>query len=315
MLDILEHFRQNWGYRLLAVVLSLITWMYVTGEQNPMGETVLRVPLETQNLSEDLVVAESPAGIQVRLEGRKMVVNSLLPREVHAYVDMQHAQTGDNFLPVQVEVPEGISIIDIKPAEAKIKVERIEQAQFPVQVSLTGAPASGFRVLEPVIKPSEVVISGPAGVLKGIGRVYVEAGIDQASGNYMAYLPVKLTNREGQTSQQWLDINPPAIEVFIPVIQDLPAKTVAIRPQLAGEPAEGYAIERVILQPEVVEVFAPYSQLADLDYINTAPINIAGAKKQVVRETTLEIPPGVQISIFPRVRVIIEIKEAAGNTE
>lgn len=315
MLDILEHFRQNWGYRLLAVVLSLITWMYVTGEQNPMGETVVRVPLETKNLSENLVVAESPASIQVRLEGRKMVVNSLLPREVHAYVDMQHAQAGDNLLPVQIDVPEGVNVIDIKPAEAKIKVERIEQAQFPVQVNLAGAPASGFRVLEPVIKPSQVVVSGPAGVLKGIGRVYVEAEIDRASGNFMAYLPVKLTNREGQALQQWLNINPPAIEVFIPVIQDLPAKTVAVRPQLAGEPAEGYAIERVILQPEVVEVFAPYSQLADLDYINTAPIDITGARKQVIRETTLEIPPGLQISTFPRVRVIVEIEEAAASAE
>ncbi len=307
MLDILRHFRRNWGYRLLAIILGLSIWMYVTGEKNPIGETVIRVPLETQNLGEELVIADNPTSVQVRVEGRKIIINSLVPRDIHAYVDMGHARAGGNLLPIQVEVPSGVNVININPAEAEIAVEKIEQAEFPVQVNLTGAPAGGFQVLEPLIKPSQVMVSGPSGMLKDIGQVYVEANIDQTSGNYVNHFPVKLTNKQGQSLGQWVNISPPAIEVLIPIIRDMPAKMLAIKPQLVGEIAEGYVIERIIMQPEVIEVFAPYNQLALLDYINTAPIDIEGLKKEIIRETTLEIPTGIQVGAFPEVRVIIEI--------
>lgn len=308
----LEHFRQNWVYRLLAIILAIILWMYVTGEQNPTGEKVIHVPLETEDLREGLVVADRPAEVQVRIEGRKIAVSSLLPRDVHAYVNLLNARVGDNLLPVRVEVPEGINIIHVNPDQVNIKVDKIEQVQLPVQVTLLGAPASGYRALEPVLKPSQVVISGSAATLKSIGRVYVEARIDQASGNFLAQLPVMLADREGRPLQEWLTIKPEVVETFIPVVQDMPSKTLAVRPQLVGEPAKGYAVQRVILQPEVVEVFAPYNHLAALDYINTAPVNIAGATKNVTVEANLEIPAGVQVSSFPRVRVVVEIGRA-GN--
>ncbi|GAF25465.1 CdaA regulatory protein CdaR [Moorella thermoacetica] len=309
----LEHFRQNWGYRLMAVILAIILWMYVTGEQNPTGETVVRVPLETENLSSGLVVADRPAEVQVRVEGRKAAVANLLPRDVHAYADLRDAKVGDNVLPVRVDVPEGINVIHVNPAQVTIRVEKIEDIQLPVQVSLLGSPASGYRALEPVLKPSQVIISGPAAALKEIGRVYVEAKIDQASGNFLAQLPVKIADREGRPMQTWLTVNPDTVETFIPVVQDMPSKMLPVRPRLTGEPAKGYAIQRVTLQPEVVEAFAPYSQLAALDYLNTAPINIAGAKKNVTVETNLEIPSGVQLSSFPRVRVVVEIGPAVAG--
>lgn len=120
----LEHFRQNWGYRLMAVILAIILWMYVTGEQNPTGETVVRVPLETENLSSGLVVADRPAEVQVRVEGRKAAVVNLLPRDVHAYADLRSAKVGDNVLPVRVDVPEGLNIIHVNPAQVTIRVEK-----------------------------------------------------------------------------------------------------------------------------------------------------------------------------------------------
>ncbi|WP_258358700.1 CdaR family protein [Moorella sulfitireducens] len=306
----LEHFRQDWIYRLLAVALAVILWIYVTGEQNPTGQKVVLVPLETENLGEGLVVADRPEEVQVRVEGRKATISNLLSRDVHAYVNLRDAKVGDNLLPVRVEVPEGVNVVHVNPGQVTIKIDKIEEVQLPVQVNLLGTPASGYRALEPVLKPSQVVVSGSAAILKSIGRVYVEAKIDQASGNFLAQLPVKLADQEGQPLQEWLTVSPQVIETFIPVVQDMPSKILPVRPQLAGEVAEGYTIDRIILQPEVVEVFAPYNHLASFDYINTAPINIAGATKNITVETNLEIPAGVQVGNFPRVRVVIEIKKA-----
>ncbi|GFN22001.1 CdaR family protein [Thermanaeromonas sp. C210] len=303
----LKNWRENLGYRLLAVVLALILWFYVTAEQNPNMEQVVRIPLETENLGEGLVVADLPAEVQVRVEGRKGYINNLLPRDIKAYVDLRAARIGDNILPVQVSLPEGVTLVRVNPPQVKVKVDQVRDLQLPVQVALNGTPAGGYRALEPVLKPSEVVVSGPEDVLKGISKVYVEVDINEARGNYLAQLPVKVIDHEGRPLGRWLMINPDTVEVLVPIVGHLPGKVVAIRPQLVGEPAPGYEVKRVVLEPEVVEVFAPYEVLADLNYLSTSPIDLEGARKNIIVESNLEIPQGVQTGNFPLVRVVVEI--------
>ncbi|MGB9661157.1 MAG: CdaR family protein [Moorellaceae bacterium] len=301
------HRWENLGYRLLAVILAVVLWLYVTSEQNPNTEYVVRIPLESENLGEGLVVADLPAEVQVRVEGRKGLITNLLPKDIKAYVDLRAAKVGENTLPVQVSLPDGVALVRVNPPQVKVKVEQVKEVQFPVQAHLNGTPAGGYRALEPIIKPSQVVVSGPDDTLKDVGKVYVEVNLDQARGNYLAQLPVKVVDREGRALGRWLTVTPNSVEVFVPVVQDMPDKMLTIRPRLIGEPAPGYQIKRVILEPAVVEVFAPYNLLANLDYLNTTPINIGGARKNIIVESDLEIPQGVQLSSFPRVRVIVEI--------
>ncbi|MCG0278313.1 MAG: hypothetical protein L5656_07250 [Thermanaeromonas sp.] len=304
----LERWRENLGVKLLAVALALILWFYVTSEQNPTTEQVLRVPLEVENLSAGLVVVDLPSEVSLRVEGRRGQIQNLLPRDIRAYVDLRVARVGENTLPVQVTLPEGIRLVRVNPSQVTVKVEQVKEISFRVQASLNGEPASGYRVLEPVIKPSEVIVSGPEAFLKEIGKVYVEVNMDQARGNYLAQLPVQIADREGRPLSRWLTTKPENVEVFVPVVQDMPSRMVTIRPRLVGEPAPGYEVKRVILHPEVVEVLAPYDILSSLDSLYTTPINIAGARKNVTAESELEIPAGVQLSSFPRVQVIVEIE-------
>ncbi|SMB90817.1 YbbR domain-containing protein [Thermanaeromonas toyohensis ToBE] len=304
----LERWRENLGVKLLAVTLALILWLYVTSEQNPTTEHVVRIPLEVENLSAGLVVANLPSEVQIRLEGRKGQIKNLLPRDIRAYVDLRAARVGENTLPVQVTLPEGVRLVRVNPAQVTVKVEQVQEVSLPVQVNLNGEPAGGYRALDPILKPSQVIVSGPEALLKEIGKVYVEVKLDQARGNYLAQLPVQVVDREGHPLSRWLTLKPESVEVFVPVVQDMPSRMVAIRPRLVGEPAAGYQIKRVILHPEVVEVLAPYNVLATLDNLYTTPINIAGARKNIIVESQLEIPPGVQLSSFPRVRVIVEIE-------
>lgn len=304
----LERWRENLGLKLLAIALALILWLYVTSEQNPATEHVVRIPLEVENLGAGLVVADLPSEVSLRVEGRKGQIQNLLPRDIRAYVDLRAARVGDNIIPVQVTLPEGIRLVRVNPAQVTVKVEQVKEVSFPVQANLNGDPANGYRALEPILKPSQVIVSGSETLLKEIGKVYVEVNMNQARGNFLAQLPVQVTDREGRSLSRWLTIKPESVEVFVPVVQDMPSRMVAIRPRLVGEPAPGYQIKRIILHPEVVEVLAPYNVLATLDNLYTTPINIAGARKNVTVESQLEIPPGIQLSSFPRVRVIVEIE-------
>ncbi|MDN5347583.1 MAG: hypothetical protein PWP65_1147 [Clostridia bacterium] len=302
-----KNWRQNFGYRIFSILAAVTLWLYVTGEQNPVGQNILSVPLETENLAEGLVVAERPSEIQVRVEGRKNVIARLSPRDIQAVVDLRNARVGENRLPVKVALPEGVNLVNLNPAEVKVRIDRSSEVQLPLKVNLIGMPASGFKTMEPILKPSQVLVSGPEETLRSIGRVFVEADIDQARGHYVAQLPVKVVDRDGRPMQRWVTVKPETAEIFIPVVRDQPSKIVPIRPKLAGEPAKGYVVRRVVLEPEVLEIFGSYELLATIDYLNTMPVEINGARKNIVSETNIDLPPGILLSSFPRVRVVVEI--------
>ncbi|HHP50807.1 MAG TPA: hypothetical protein ENM97_02820 [Moorella mulderi] len=301
-----ENFKRDWPYKLLSLAIAMGLWLYVAYAQNPLGERIFRIPIEVENLSEGLVMAEKPGEVQIRVEGPKELLGALQSRDFRAVINLQGAQVGDNTFPVRVEAPEGVRVISINPPQVAVRVERVEEIQMPVEVSLIGTPASGYRLLVPFLKPSQVLVKGPGGALKNITRVYVEAKIDQATGNFSAQLPVRVAGREGYGADL-VSVYPSAVEVFIPIVRDMPSKVIIIKPQIVGQPAPGYAVLRVVVHPSTVEVFAPYEVLAPIDFIPTSPISIEGASKTVIQESSLEIPPGLQVSEFPRPKVVVEI--------
>jgi YbbR domain-containing protein len=66
-------------------------------------------------------------------------------------------------------------------------------------------------------------------------------------------------------------------------------KTVPVVPDVEGEPAAGYAVERVTIEPEQVDVVGPESALGDLRQATTEPIELNGASNAVRQTVTIGI--------------------------
>jgi len=68
------------------------------------------------------------------------------------------------------------------------------------------------------------------------------------------------------------------------------SKTVPVVPSYDGQPAAGYAVERVVTDPTEVEVVGPESALRGLQQAVTEPVQIEGATSSIKETVTIGVP-------------------------
>ena len=91
----------------------------------------------------------------------------------------------------------------------------------------------------------------------------------------------------------------------IPLTTD---KVVAVIPEISGEPAYGYSLLGVRVAPPTVIINGTPESLAQIETIRTAPVDVTGANKDVVRDVTLVGPAEMTRAI--RVRVAVQVVPA-----
>lgn len=302
-----EYFKTNLPYRIISLLLAISLWAWVTMAQNPVKEAVYEIPLETKNLSGDLMVADKPSTVTVRVQGRQSVLANVTSRDYQAYVNLSDAHIGSNLEPVEVIAPRGVEVIHTSPSQVNIVIDQIMQVQLPVRPNLTGEVATGFAVLEPSISPTEVLVDGPKSILDRIADVVVDVSLKGQRESYQERVPVKIYDVDGNPMQDWLKIRPETVEVFVPVIRELPSKRLIVKPVLEGELPGPQTIKQVVVEPEMVQLFGRWELLRQLDYLYTEPINLGEITETAILEAELEVPEGTYVGIPARVKVIVEI--------
>lgn len=100
-------------------------------------------------------------------------------------------------------------------------------------------------------------------------------------------------------------INPASLRVVV-----LPAAeaTLPVTPQLRGQPAPGYAVARVVVEPSSVAVRGPRSTIGTRDTIETAPVDITGSRATVTQTVGLVLPEMVYPVRGGTVQVTVDIR-------
>lgn len=111
------------------------------------------------------------------------------------------------------------------------------------------------------------------------------------------------------------DINVPAdVEVIaispteIRLVLDAVAeKTVAIEPDLAGQPASGAELGEVTVEPRAARIVGPAKALGRLTALSTQPVALEGRDATFSETTTLALPSGVRVREGQLVTVRVKI--------
>jgi YbbR domain-containing protein len=86
------------------------------------------------------------------------------------------------------------------------------------------------------------------------------------------------------------------------------SKRVPVVPSVEGQPAAGYAIEKVTVEPTEVDVLGPESALRDLKQATTEPVSLDGATMSVRESVTIGVPNSAARLRIPRQgRVYVEV--------
>ena len=108
---------------------------------------------------------------------------------------------------------------------------------------------------------------------------------------------------------------PPGVTVigFVPpnvnvVLDEETVRKVRVKPVTVGEPAEGFTVEKLAIEPTVVEVRGPRIVLSDLFEVPTHPIDVSRLMADLEEPVELDLPFAVERASGPEVRARVDIE-------
>ena len=298
--------------KLLAFFLATILWFFVAGDRqegagfDEMRHTFNNIPLSWRNLEENLTVDEMPQYVDITLQGRVTDIAGLTPADLEAYVELSGLEEGRHTVDVIVVAPPGVTTVRLEPSRVELLLEELLTRQMSIEGEITGSPAGGMVVEELNFSPQDVFVKGPNHLVARVDKVLFELDLEGVASDYQANKELKAVDADGE--QLNVDLSPAIVEVN--VVVNLPEKEVEIEPVTTGDPAPGFIISSLSLDPPVVSIRAPSNFLAEIETISTHPVALDGLEVSSSQEVYLDIPEGVEEVSHEYIRVDIELEEA-----
>lgn len=168
-------FFEDWGLKLIALVITLGLWFGVTGLSTPTTKR-LTVPLNLNIASNAQVVNVPQQEVEIEISGDKRKVDRINRSGLSAYLDLTEMKPGDwvvSLSPDTVSVPleQGVTLLDVVPGRIAVNIEAVEEKEIEIKARTTGTPAAGFEIYDAVAIPSKIRVRGPASVINALEYV------------------------------------------------------------------------------------------------------------------------------------------------
>jgi len=167
---------KSWHFKILAVILAIIMWYLVVGEER--AEVGLTVPLELINIPRDLIVVNNVTqGIEIRVNGPRSLVRSLATESLSKSLDLANTRAGTVTFSISSEgisLPRGIKITRINPTQVMVVLQKLMTKEIPVKARLIGKQAPGYEIESIRVNQEKVEIAGPEDVVGKLDSLFTK---------------------------------------------------------------------------------------------------------------------------------------------
>lgn len=304
----------NWQLKLLALVLSLGLFAAVAFQQNPIQSPYIGATVKYNGLPDAFVLVGAPTKLQVQVVGLAADLRAMAPTGVIVDVDVSKVRTGEQVLygKPRVVAPRVNPQVDTIPFNVSVD-ERIT-IRVPIETRVSFAPGwqpvpDRTRVTDPS-KP--LTITGPSRDLTGL-KAYVTLPTAVTGSSDIPSLPINF-ERLGQTVTLPKDTIPVVtVDGGLVAVLHVEATKITQRIKVpvvqtpTGNPAPGYRVTAIAIDPLFIEVTGSADDIANLNSITLAPISIEGLNATTTRTVRVANLPANVNSNVASVTVTITI--------
>jgi len=302
----------------LSLVLAFFFWAVATETSDPTEERAYpdAIPIEVRGVPADRMAAYGAENSKARvvLRAPRSIWQILQVEDIHAYVDLSAASPGKNIsVPVIVEVLRGpAQVVEYSPQEITLSLEPLAEKDVPVLVVIDGTPALGYVARPPTYVPQAVTVRGPESRVAEVVRAQLRISVKEQRQNVTGDLAAQPVDQAGNVVA-YVEIIPKSISVNVPIEQLGNIRDMAVRVIVLGDPADGYRVASVTVDPPIVTVIGRQDVIQQLPgYLDTDPVLLNGASASFTATVGLQLPEGLSVLLTPEVlvEVTLEMQES-----
>ena len=304
----------NFRTFLLAFVLALAVWVTAVTAANPDVTQAYPNPIPIEFIGQDpglVITGTFPRQVQVTLRAPRSIWDTVLSGDVpiRAVVDLTGLKAGIRSVQVQLQIAtRPVRIISVTPQSFDLSLEQLVTITLPVELTLNGNPAIGYKAGDVVMDPAQAIISGPESFVAQVKHVLADLDLTNARQSVETALPIHAVNEAGSIVNG-ISVSPDNIQVSVPIVQQGGYRDLAVKVMITGQLASGYRLKNITAAPLTVTVFSENLPLIESlpGYVETVPLDLSGASNNIDTHLTLDLPGGVLLIGDQTVSVQIEI--------
>jgi len=308
----LRRLLSDFGSILLALSLGIIVWTVAVNEENPIKREAWAEPILIKVINQPdgmIIVGEMPTQVRLTLRAPQSSWSDLTPESCRAQVDLAQAKIGLNQLDVKVDCADSnVEILERQPSTVAVRLDRLKQVELPVRVDVLDAPPFGFEVKADEITstPITVTVSGAELLVNQVTQVVADFYLRDA--NATVERKVNLLARDAYGDSVDVKIEPSVVTVKVPIVQKSGFRNLSVRVVWRGQPATGYRISNVSVNPSIVTAIGDPAIIEKIPgYLETLPVQVDGARADVLERVALVLPESVSVLGSQAVQIAISV--------
>jgi YbbR domain-containing protein len=195
-----------------------------------------------------------------------------------------------------------------------ISLELLKTSQFDIKVVNNTNPAIGYQAGTPKLDQSTATISGAASLVDSVAEVRATIDLQQATTDITQQVSLQAYDQNG-SPVSGVAITPEKVTVSESIAQLGGFRNVVVKLTTSGQPATGYRLTSISVNPPTVTVYSTDPKLVEAlpGYVNTESVSLDGLKDDLNQQIGLILPDGVTIVGDPSVNVQVSISAVENN--
>ncbi|TMF58718.1 MAG: hypothetical protein E6I16_10925 [Chloroflexi bacterium] len=262
---------------------------------NPTQSKQFRLAIDHPTLPAGLVLVGDAPAVNVTVIGTADDLQGFDKNALHVTGNFSRVKVGKN--PVPIDVQNGDPHVKIAaPSSVQVSVDELGSSTQTVAINRIHALPPGFheQTTATTVTPATVRVDGPKSQLSGIQAVVVvDLENVPSTGTNLPY-QVVIWDPNKKVLTRGFTVTPPSVSVKMVIQADAITVPRPVGWTLTGQPAAGYRVTNVQIAPLEVQATGPQNSLSGL-LLATDPVDISGAKGDVIRTVTIRPPAGVEV--------------------